>query len=449
MPTDASYRETIDYLYALQKHGVKLALANTVRLMELMGRPHEKFRSVHVAGTNGKGSTCAFLAQMLGEAGYRVGLYTSPHLVSFTERIRINGVPISEEAVVALTRRVRDAYDQGTGGDGANPLNPTFFEVTTAVAFTYFAEAGVDIAVIETGMGGRLDATNVITPLVTVITNIDLEHTEFLGGTLEQIAAEKAGVIKQGAPVITGARQPEVLAVFEREAALKGAPLARLGREFSPDNIGAAPQPSFDYRGRTAVYAGLRLELLGRHQVDNACLAIAALERLRETGMAAGDDALRRGLARTRWEGRMELLGRKPDLYLDGAHNPASAAWLASLLRALLPSYGKLVLVIGILGDKDYRAILRELAPLAAHVIATQPNYARALSAEALAAELRSFGREAILTKRVEDAISRARSFAAPDDLIVVTGSLYVVGDARATLVPDAGKSGALAGLKG
>jgi len=449
MSLDTAYRETIDYLYALQKHGVKLALANTLRLMELMGKPHEKFRSVHVAGTNGKGSTSVFIAHMLMAAGYRVGLYTSPHLVSFTERIRINGVPVPEETVVALTRRVRDAYQQAPEEQGSDPLNPTFFEVTTAVAFTCFAEAGVDIAVIETGMGGRLDATNVITPLVSVITNIELEHTEFLGSTLERIAGEKAGIIKPGVPVIFGAQQPEVTAVFEREAAFKGARMARLGKEFYPDRVGSVVEPSFDYHGIKAVYEGLRLQMLGRYQVDNACLALAAIECLRDAGIVCDEEAARRGLARVRWEGRMERVARKPDLFLDGAHNPASANRLASVLRALMPTYGKIILVIGILGDKDFRGIVRELAPLAARVIVTKPRYARALDGETLAAEVRKHHRDVVVTDTVADALSRARGSASSGDLILVTGSLYVVGDARALLVPDAGKDGVLAGLKG
>src|SRR5574341_2638011 len=188
MSLDSSFRETIEYLYALQKHGIKLALSNTYALMEIMGNPHRAFRAVHVAGTNGKGSTSAFIAAMLRAAGYRVGLYTSPHLISFTERIRINSVPISEQRVVELAQRVRDGY-QRTFPGGAGAITPTFFEVTTAMAFTYFAEEGVDIAVIEVGMGGRLDSTNVVTPLVSVITNIDIEHAEFLGNTIGLIAA--------------------------------------------------------------------------------------------------------------------------------------------------------------------------------------------------------------------------------------------------------------------
>nr|MDA8422316.1 bifunctional folylpolyglutamate synthase/dihydrofolate synthase [Nitrospiraceae bacterium] len=364
MPLDSSYQETIDYLYGLQKHGIKLGLENSIRLMELMGNPQEKFRTVHIAGTNGKGSTSACIASMLQAAGYRVGLYTSPHLVSFTERIKINGAPIPEAAVVALAQRVRREY-HGFAAGGAVPGSPTFFEVTTAIAFRYFADQGVDIAVIEVGMGGRLDSTNVITPLVSVITNIDLEHTEFLGNTLERIAAEKAGIVKAGVSLVTGATQADVIRVIEREAGGKRAPVYRLSRDFQPEHIAPGIEQVFDYRGLQAAYQGLRLSLLGRYQVDNACCALAAVECLRGSGIVVDEPALRQGLAQARWEGRLERVAQRPDIYLDGAHNPASARKLAEAVRDLKKYYSRLVLVIGILGDKDYHGILSELISLA------------------------------------------------------------------------------------
>ncbi|HTF99059.1 MAG TPA: folylpolyglutamate synthase/dihydrofolate synthase family protein [Nitrospirota bacterium] len=449
MPLADSYRETIDYLFALQKYGVKLALANTQQLMHLMGDPHRKFKSVHIAGTNGKGSTSTFIASMLMAAGFRVGLYTSPHLINFTERIRINGVQIPEPDVVALTGRVRKAYLQNSDNTSKRPLNPTFFEVTTTVAFTYFAESGVDIAVLEAGMGGRLDATNIVDPLVSVITNIDLDHMEYLGPTIELIAREKAGIIKAGVPLVFGTRQPEATAVIEGEAALKGCRSVQLGRDFSAETISGVLKPTFDYRGITSDYHGLQVQLAGRHQVDNACIAVAAIELLRDSGISIGDDSVRRGLAQAHWEGRMEQLAHKPDLYLDGAHNPASARALAAVLRELKPRYGKTVLVLGILGDKDYRSIISELVPLADHIVVTKPLYARALDVEALAGEVRKLHDAIIVTETVPDALRRARSTASPDDLIIVTGSLYVVGDARAALLDHTGDNGMLAGLKG
>jgi dihydrofolate synthase/folylpolyglutamate synthase len=440
MSSHNAYQETIEYLFGLQKYGVKLGLSNSVRLLELMGAPQHAFRSVHIAGTNGKGSTAAFITGMLQAAGHRVGLYTSPHLVSFTERMRINGVQISEAKVVELAQRVRERASFPVPGSGT--AVPTFFEVTTAMAFTWFAEQQVDLAVIEVGMGGRLDATNVITPLLSVITNIDLEHTEFLGTTLELIAAEKAGIIKQGVPVVTGVVQPEVVAVLEREATGKQAPLYLLGKDFAPESVVA---------GRTHgnSYSALEIGMLGRYQVDNACLAMAAMEVLQEAGVAVDEAAMRRGLANTRWEGRLERVAERPDIFLDGAHNPASATQLAAAVRAMRPSYQRLVLIIGILGDKDRAGILSQLLPLADLVIVTKPNYSRAMDVEALATEVRQQHGTVETTGTVAAAIALARHRAAPDDLVLITGSLYVVGDARAEFSGPDLDAPALAGLKG
>lgn len=442
-----SYQSIIDYLFGLQKQGIKFGLSNSIQLMELMGDPHRRFRSVHIAGTNGKGSTAAFLAGMLEAAGCRVGLYTSPHLVSFTERIRINGVPVTEERVVELAEQVRARYEGALSADGG-PLTPTFFEVTTAMAFTCFADEQVDIAVVEAGMGGRLDSTNVITPLVSVITNIDLEHTDYLGTTLEQIATEKAGIIKAGVPVVTGVVQPEVIGVIERQASLAGSSVFRLPRDFSAERMTAGPAQEFDYRGLHSLLPSLRISMLGRHQVGNACLALAAAECIGRAGLAIPEAALRSGLARARWEGRLERVAQGPDIYLDGAHNPASARVLADALPDLTRAYRRLVLVVGILQDKDYRGILDRLVPLADRVIVTRPNYSRALDIPSLAAEVGAVHRDVASAASVSEAIDLARREARVGDLILVTGSLYTVGDARAALVPVGGQ-GLLRGLKG
>ncbi len=449
MSLDTAYRETIDYLYALQKHGIKLALSNSITLMSRLGDPHRDFRSVHVAGTNGKGSTSSFIATMLQAAGYRVGLYTSPHLVNFTERIRINNVPVTEATVVELAGRVRDASRKAAGPDGTVSLNPTFFEVATAMAFACFAEEGVDLAVIEVGMGGRLDSTNVITPLVSVITNIELEHTEFLGNTLTQIAGEKAGIIKPGVPVVTGATQQEVITVIEQEAAAHRAAVYRLSRDFIPGPVTSRREQVFDYRGIDTSFEKLRINMLGRYQVDNACLALATIERLRKSGVIVDEPAVRRGLEQTRWEGRLELVARRPDIYLDGAHNPASARKLAAIVREMRPAYRRIVLIIGILGDKDYQGISSALVPLADHVVATKPQYSRAMDVRALASEIQKLHGSVETAETVAEAIAAAGRAASPDDLVLITGSLYVVGDARAVFHPEADSSGSLSGLKG
>jgi len=450
MSRDRSYQETIEYLYGLQKHGIKLALSNTVKLMQLLGDPHRRFPSAHIAGTNGKGSTAAFIASMLRTAGYRVGLYTSPHLVSFTERIRINNAVIPEAKVVELAQRVRDAWRGAAATDGRGELITTFFEVTTAIAFAYFADENVDIAVIETGMGGQFDSTNVITPLVSVITNIDLEHQEFLGTTLEQIAIEKAGIIKPCVPVVTGTVQPEAVNVIEREALAKNAPIYRLSQHFQPKNIIPGTVQTFDYQGLADAYSALRITMLGAYQVDNACLALAAIECLRRAaGLSLDEHAVRHGLEQARWDGRLERVANRPDIYLDGAHNPASAKKLAQAIREMKPAYQRTILIIGILGDKDYLGVLSELVPLADHVVATKPQYSRALDVATLATEIRRLHTSVDMAETLETAITQARTTALPDDLVLITGSLYVVGDARALFFPEADRTGALSGLKG
>lgn len=442
------YRDTIDYIFGLQKHGIKFGLANSRLLMDLLGNPQRVFNAVHVAGTNGKGSTSFFIASILQAAGYRVGLYTSPHLVSFTERVRINGVPIPEEDVVRIAEQVRQR-SRDVPGEGGTVMSPTFFEVTTAVAFTYFAEQHIDIAVVEAGMGGRLDSTNVIAPLVSVITNIDLEHQEYLGSTLSAIAMEKAGIIKRGAPVVTGAVQSEVIRVLESRASDERTPLYLLSRDFRAERPIRGRKQVFDYRGIHISLPDLRLAMLGRHQTDNACLALAAAECLLGTGMSVDEAAMRMGTEQAIWEGRLERVADRPDIYLDGAHNPAAARALAVELRELRGSYRKLILVIGILADKDYGGILSELLPLADHVVVTRASYTRALDAARIAELIAGNNASVSITEAVGHALAQARRIAGEDGLIIVTGSLYVVGDARAALRGEAEVPSGLSGLKG
>jgi dihydrofolate synthase/folylpolyglutamate synthase len=316
------------------------------------------------------------------------------------------------------------------------------------MAFTCFAEENIDIAVIEAGMGGRLDSTNVITPLVSVITNIDLEHTEFLGTTLAAIAGEKAGIIKQGVPVVTGAVQPDAAAVLEAEAAGKAAPFYRLPKDFGPEQVSPGVLPSFSYRGIAVRYPDLRTGMLGRHQLTNASLALAAVECLRASGIDVPEGAVRAGLAGTAWAGRLERTGSRPDIYLDGAHNPASAAVLAEALLDLKRDYRSLILILGILRDKDHRGIIERLVPLADRVVVTRPQYARAMDIMSLADEVRPLHGNVTVTPTVGEAIASARQAAGEDDLIIVTGSLYTVGDARAIL-RSGPSTDLLQGLKG
>lgn len=420
-----SYRETVEYLYGLQKAGMKFGLDNIRRLMAALGDPHRAFRAVHVAGTNGKGSTSAMIESIIRTGGARTGLFTSPHLVSFTERIRVNGMEISEEEVIDLARKVRGVAEE------IPDFSPTFFEVITAMAFLHFQAAGVEWAVVEVGMGGRLDATNVLLPKACVITSIGLDHREFLGKTLREIAGEKAGIMKEGVPVIIAAQEPEALEVIEERAKEKSAPLFRCGIEFSAETISSDGDGNvFNYRG-ACEHEHLALPLAGIHQVMNAGLAIKAVEVLRERRFL-GECDVSRGLIGTAWPGRIEMIRATPPVMIDGAHNPQAAVALARHLDLLKRErFQRIILVIGIMGDKDIEGILKPLLPLAAEVIFCAPAYGRAASAERLAAFTAESGHASRTACSVSDALSAAEGLAASGDLIVVTGSFYTIGEAK------------------
>ncbi len=428
----ADFDRNLAYLYGLQSHGIKPGLSRTIALLGALGDPHRAFRVVHVGGTNGKGSTAAMVASVLGAQGYRVGLYTSPHLVDFTERIRINGAPISPERVGELTEAIRHA----AGTRLMEP--PTFFEATTTLAFAHFAERGVQYAVVEVGMGGRFDATNILTPLVSVITTIGLDHQEYLGETPEAIAREKAGIVKRSLPVVTGRLGAGSLRVIRAAASDQLAPCFSLGEDF--DILGESPQ-RFAYRGVWRSYDGLSCPLAGRHQLDNAACALAALELADERGARVGEGAIRDGIRTVRWPGRLELAGRKPDLLLDGAHNPQAAEALAAYLTTLrarrgLAGRGRIILVLGMMRDKDHRSVLARLTavPGVAQLIVTRAAHPRAAASEDLARKGADLGVPVLVCPSVGEAFARARALAGPDDTILITGSLLVVGEAKAIL---------------
>jgi dihydrofolate synthase/folylpolyglutamate synthase len=423
-----SYQETLSYLYGLQKFGIKLGLSNISNLLDLLGNPQERLRSVHIAGTNGKGSTAATIATILQEGGYKVGLYTSPHLINFTERIKINGCEIDESRVGELTERIRSRIRDSKFKTELEKI--TFFEFTTAMSLLYFSEEGVEIAVMETGMGGRLDATNVVRPLVSVITNISLDHKEFLGETIGAIAYEKGGIIKDGIPVVTGVEQPEAFEVIENICSSKGASLYRLGRDFSFKEKG---MDTFSYSGIREGFDDLRLTLRGWHQFINASIAIAAVELLREKGLTLTRDAVSRGLLNVSWPGRLETVSQNPWIILDGAHNPAGAQALSRVVAKEL-KFDKLYLILGIMADKEIEGIVSPLAPLADEVILSRPGYERASSAEALLPVARRYNGNARAFEDLRGAIDYAKSKAGERDLIVISGSLFTVGEARAII---------------
>jgi len=418
MAAFADLDQAQSWVFDLQKYGIKFGLSCTLSLLERLGLPFEEGRYLHVAGTNGKGSVAAMLSAMLTRAGYPVGLFTSPHLVRFTERFRLRDEDITAAGLLYLINRVREAIDE------AEP--PTFFEFAAAMAFLHFHERGASPVILETGMGGRLDATNIVKPLVSVITNISLDHQYFLGNTLTDIAGEKAGIIKKGAPLVTYARQKRVLGLFQERCRELGAPMYVGGVDFKARGI---YRGRFSYQGLKHRLENLAVHLSGRHQYKNAAVALAVIELLEEQGFPVPEQAIREGLAQVRWPGRLERMPQDPRVILDGAHNPDAAHSLAQALKQDR-STGRRLLVMGIMADKDEEAILSTLLPMAQIVIFTRPHYFRAAKTANLARRAQPFHLEVLEEPEVAQAIERARSLAGPQDQVVVTGSLYTVGEA-------------------
>ena len=411
--------QAIAWVFDLQKFGIKFGLSSTLDLLARLGLPYQEGRYLHIAGTNGKGSVAAMLSAVLSLAGYPVGLYTSPHLVSMRERFRLRDREIEASGLLYLINRVRSVVD------AAEP--PTFFEFVTAMAILYFLEEKADPIILETGMGGRLDATNIVQPLLSVITNISRDHQDYLGRGLLAIAREKAGIIKAGAPLVTHATQPSVLDLLQRGCRELGTPLYQGGVDFKAQGRGGG---RFDYYGLEKDWRGLSLGLSGRHQYRNAAVALAVLELLAGRGFSIGEAAIREGLQQTRWPGRLEQVSQDPLILLDGAHNPAAALTLAQTLKKTRGN-GRLLLVMGIMADKEVDTILARLLPLAQTVIFTQPQYFRAATPADLARRAAPFNLEIIQVPRVSEAIQRAQSLAGPEDRIVITGSLFTVGEAK------------------
>ena len=409
-------------LFGLRRFGIKLGLATIRRMLAGLGNPHRRYKTVHIAGTNGKGSVASSLATIFMRSGYRVGLYTSPHLMRFNERIQVNGEQITDEEILALYRRVRRVVPAGR--------EPTFFEFTTAMAFDAFARSNVDWAVIETGMGGRMDATNVITPELAIVTNISLEHREYLGATIPRIAFEKAGIIKRRRPVVTGIRQASAWAVLNDAARNKSAPVYRLGRDF---RFRRTSDGSFTYRGIRHDWTDMATGLAGDYQTINAALVLAACEILSPKAPRLTLQGIRKGLLTTRWPGRLEIVSQKPLLMLDGAHNLDAAKQLSRHLRTHFKDRS-ITMVLGILDDKPYATMLKLLAPMARRVIATQAQTGRALPAEKIAATAQTLTDDVSVIRNVGDALAYAMQTAAPESVILVAGSLYVVGEAKAAL---------------
>jgi dihydrofolate synthase/folylpolyglutamate synthase len=419
-----TYQESLEYLTSLGRFGIKLGLERTEALLHALGDPQELFQGVLVAGTNGKGSVCAMVSTILQAAGYRVGLMPKPHLISYTERIQVDQRPIAEADFAALLTELQPAINKVASELGP----PTEFEILTSAAFYYFARAGIDLLVCEVGLGGRLDSTNVLDLGVNVITNIALDHTQHLGSTLEAIAAEKAGILKPDSIAITGA-QPPALAVIEAKARDQQVPLLRLGQEIEVSAIDK------DWAGVQATittprgtYRDLRIPLLGVYQADNAALAVASIDALRSRGWEVSNGALRDGLARTRWPGRLEVIDRDPIVLVDGAHNPAALERSLAAVQKLAKGR-PLVIIFGAMRDKDLASMLALLRRVNAPLIFSRIDWHRAEVPTELA---KRFEGESETAESSAEALSRAREKAGRHGIVFVCGSLYLVGEVKA-----------------
>jgi dihydrofolate synthase / folylpolyglutamate synthase len=455
----ADYRRAVEWLFGFANYEVVPAVAyeaskfNLDRmraLLAVLGKPHERFQALHIAGTKGKGSTAAICESILRAAGYKTGLYTSPHLHTFRERIAIGGALVEPEAVAEGVSRLREVQPQFP--------DVSVFELMTALAFDLFARTGVQVAVVEVGIGGRLDATNVITPLVSVLTSISYDHTTVLGNTLGQIAMEKAGIIKSGIPVVSAPQPDEALKVFERIAVERNAPLTLIGRDWKWERMGQnldyqdfrvteqearRLQPSGQLYDRQTPQAplrsyDLRLSLLGAHQLANATTAVAAVQVLSEGGMPVPTEAVKTGVAAACWPGRFEVLEREPYLIVDGAHNQDSARQLVATLDTLLPG-SRVVWVFGASSDKDVDGMYDELLARSPELIVTRSNHPRAADPRALARTAEEHGAEPVVADSVAEALKLARRHSRESEVTVVTGSLFVVAEARAVALRSHG----------
>ncbi len=427
------YQDAWSYLDRLQFFKIKLGLESMNRFLGLLGEPHRAVPCVHIGGTNGKGSVAATLLSILSTAGYRVGLYTSPHLSSVRERFRINDRFISREEFTRLTGQIRSVL-------GHDQI--TYFEFTTTMAMLWFAEQEVDLALLEVGMGGRLDATNVVTPLVSVITNVSMDHEQYLGDTLEQVAGEKAGIIKPGIPVVSGVTDDISRTVVEERCMRLASPLYLLNRDFHGRKTGQDSR-TWDYDGLHRGHRNLPLAMRGGYQVANAALAMATLELLADHDLGTDGNAIRHGLETTRWPGRLESFttvngNRLPRRFLlDGAHNPAGVQALTDAIRTEF-SFEQLILVWAAMADKDIRSTLAAVAPLAHRIIFTRPESERSARPEELRSLLPADRQEsALCVEPVDRALDLAMESASERDLICVAGSLYLVGRARQILLGD------------
>jgi dihydrofolate synthase / folylpolyglutamate synthase len=433
-----TYQDILGWFYGLQRFGIKLGLEKISMLLAGLGNPERSYPSIHIAGTNGKGSVASMLAAVLQSSGLKVGLYTSPHLVRFSERIKVNGTEITEEEIVGYSSQLQKHVDS---------LRATFFEATTALAFKFFSDRGVDVAVVETGMGGNFDATNVVTPVVTVITGIGLEHQKYLGKTLSQIAREKGGIIKEKVPVVSGVQSARAIAVLREIAGINRAPFM----EVTPNTTALLHKSTFNgsiadlYYRDTIHYEGVRISLPGMHQIQNALVAVYTIDLLRGkilpdySHFSISDEHLRAGLenvaALTGLRGRMELLDRKGRWLLDVAHNPGAMRELVRSLQDL--NDGKIPVIFGVLNDKDVSSMMQSLARIARSVYLVSPRNERAVATDTLKQIGSKFIFPLIESGSVREGIMHSREDLEYREVVLITGSHFVVGEALEILEAD------------
>jgi dihydrofolate synthase/folylpolyglutamate synthase len=413
-------QETLAYLTGLMDNGIRLELAPFQELLAKLNHPQKAYNTILVGGTNGKGSIASMITVILMKAGFRVGLYTSPHLVDFRERIRVNGQMITPDEISGCVKEIKAVAEPGG----------TYFECLTAAAFLHFRRQRVDLAVLEVGMGGRLDATNVVDPLVSVISNITLEHTDYLGKHLREIAGEKAGIIRRKGLCLTAATQKTVRQALRARCLDLDATLLELGKDFK---VRGGGDGTFSYQGPGLDMKKLKTALPGRHQVKNAALAIAAVEALAGRGYPVTEKHIAEGLVSVKWPGRLEVVWTKPTVILDGAHNVAAISVLVDSLKRF-HSWRRLIVIFGVLKDKKYGEMVKRLCPLADEVIITIPDTERAVPPAVLLPIVAKYCRKVEVVAKPPDAVRKAMTAAASDDLICVCGSLYLVGEVKGFL---------------
>ncbi|MCD6136855.1 bifunctional folylpolyglutamate synthase/dihydrofolate synthase [Candidatus Bipolaricaulota bacterium] len=423
------YAEARRALQGLPSLKVKPGLDRIVRLLEHLGHPERSFPAIHIAGTNGKGSVAAMLSSVLSRAGHRVGRFTSPDLIDFRDRISVNNEWISEEEFAAQVERISPLLTDTTD-------RPTLYEVLTAVALSHFAAHDVDLAVVEVGLGGRYDSTNVVRPILTILTTVDLDHTDLLGDTIGKIAWEKAGIAKEGVPFLIGNLPPEAKRVVLEECEEVGAPLSSVTDITLRNTLRNLEYAAYKVIA-TSLPESVKIPLVASYQQENLRLVLRAVVELRKSGLSIPDDAITSGLAATSWPGRFEVVGRDPLIVLDGAHNPHAIRALAGEVKSLFPQRDKRHLLFGVLADKDYASMADTLFPLFSHVTLTRSASPRALDPDVLAGLAKKLSGDHSVTGSVAEGLSFARAGLGRDDALLIAGSLTVVREARALLLKE------------